>query len=88
MLYELMRVSRKYLDAGESTGSSVNGCSKLSAEGRIKQYREGEAYHHREGDHPSFHFRQEKNFTVELKLSFSNLSVRNPKQEDGIPFWM
>lgn len=57
MLYELMGIYRKYSDPGESTGAvlytgsshvSVNGCGKLSAEGRIKPYSEGEACHHRE----------------------------------------
>lgn len=66
----------------------MDGCSKLSVEGRMQQYDEGETCCRGEGHSPSFHFRQEKSFTVELKISFSSPSVRNPKQEDEILFWM
>lgn len=59
----------------------------VSVEGRIQQYSEGEACHHREGDHSSSHFRQEKNFTVEFTISFSSPSVRNPQQEGAVLFW-
>lgn len=37
---------------------------RLTVEERI--HLEGEASHYREGNHPSFHFRQERNCSVEL----------------------